>query len=221
MLSEQNYDIRKIDSQDIEITAKELMDNRFENQNLINVLYQAGYLTIKSCDNFGIYTLGYPNEEVKYGFLHELLPAFVLDPVTSGSFSVIMFMRQLQRADVDGFMNSLKAFYASIPYDAIKKENRNEQYYHHVFYLIFSLMGQYVETEVKSSKGRADVVVKTNDCIYVFEFKMDEHATARDAINQINSKEYSIPYLADHRKVVKIGVEFSVEEKGIKNWIIE
>jgi hypothetical protein len=82
-------------------------------------------------------------------------------------------------------------------------------------------MGQYVETEVKSSKGRADIVVKTANDIFVFEFKMDDNGTAESALAQINSKGYSIPYIADHRRLVKVGVEFSIEEKGIKNWIIE
>jgi hypothetical protein len=165
--------------------------------------------------------LGYPNEEVKYGFIEELLPAFVLDPIANGSFSIFDFLRYLKKGDVEAFMTSLKAFFAAIPYDAIKKENRNEQYYHHVFYLIFVLMEQYVETEVKSSKGRADVVVKTANDIFVFEFKMETGGTAQTALAQINSKDYSIPYIADHRRLVKIGVEFSIEEKGIKDWIIE
>jgi hypothetical protein len=82
-------------------------------------------------------------------------------------------------------------------------------------------MEQYVETEVKSSKGRADVVVKTANDIFVFEFKMESGGTAQTALAQINSKDYSIPYIADHRRLVKIGVEFSIEEKGIKDWIIE
>ena len=82
-------------------------------------------------------------------------------------------------------------------------------------------MGQFIQTEVKNNKGRADAMMKTADNIYVFEFKMDENATAEDALKQINSKDYAIPYSADHRKVVKIGVEFSQIEKGIKRWLIE
>ena len=81
-------------------------------------------------------------------------------------------------------------------------------------------MGQFVQTEVKSSKGRADAVVKTADNIYVFEFKMDDNATAEDALAQINSTDYAIPYTADHRKIVKIGVEFSQTEKGVKRWVM-
>jgi hypothetical protein len=146
--------------------------------------------------------------------LNELLPVFVLTPIETGKFSVIEFLQQFQENDIEGFMTSLKAFFADIPYDAI-------EYYQHVFYLLFTLMGQFVETEVKSSRGRADAVVKTDSNIYIFEFKMDSNATAEDALQQINEKDYAIPYIADHRKTVKIGVEFSQKKRGVKRWIIE
>jgi hypothetical protein len=198
------------------------MDYRYENQDLVPLLYQSGYLTVKAYDPvLDEYTLGFPNEEVKYGFLNELLPAYVLAPIATGKFSVTGFLRQLMKNDVDGFMTSLKAFFADIPYNAIKRKHRDEQYYQHVFYLLFTLMGQFAQTEVKNSKGRADAVVKTADSIYVFEFKIDSNATAEDALAQINSKDYAIPYSADHRKTVKIGVEFSQTEKGVKRWLIE
>jgi hypothetical protein len=123
--------------------------------------------------------------------------------------------------DTEGFMTSLKAFFSAIPYDAIKQEHRDEQYYQHVFYLLFTLMGQFVETEVKNNKGRADAVVKTANSIYILEFKMDDNATAEDALAQINSKDYAIPYSTDHRNLVKIGVEFSQQERGIKRWVTQ
>ncbi|MDR1172839.1 MAG: ATP-binding protein [Bacteroidales bacterium] len=220
-LRNQNYDIRKFND-DVQIAANSVMDYRFENQNLVPLLYQSGYLTIKSYErDEDAYVLGFPNEEVKYGFLNELLPAYVLTPVATGKFSIIEFLRQLKGGDIDGFMTSLKAFFADIPYDDIKEKHRDEQYYQHVFYLLFTLMGQFVQTEVKSNKGRTDAVVKTAGSIYVFEFKMDSNATAEDALAQINSKDYAIPYSADHRKTVKIGVEFSQTEKGVKRWLIE
>ena len=220
-LKNQNYDIRKFDD-DVIIAANAIMDYRVENENLIPLLYQSGYLTIKGYDTIlDEYVLGFPNEEVKYGFLNELLPAFVQRPVTTGNFSVTDFLRKLMSNDTDGFMTSLKAFFADIPYDAIEQKNRNEQYYQHVFYLLFTLMGQFVQTEVKNNKGRADAVVKTAGNIYVFEFKMDDNATAEDALAQINSNDYAIPYSADHRNIVKIGVEFSQTERGVKRWLIE
>jgi hypothetical protein len=226
-LRNQNYDIRKFEN-NVTISAHSVMDYRVENQNLVPLLYQSGYLTIKSYEPDGnFFVLGFPNDEVKYGFLNELLPAFVLDPVKTGNFSVIEFMQQIKQGDIEGFMTSLKAFFAAIPYDAIEQKHRDEQYYQHVFYLLFTLMGQFVQTEVKNNKGRADAVVKTADNIYVFEFKMDGStgsptgAIAEDALAQINSKDYAIPYTADHRKLVKIGVEFSQTERGIKRWLFE
>jgi len=218
-LRNQNFDIRKFDN-DILIDEPSIMDYRVENKNLIPVLYQTGYLTIKSYEE-NVYILGFPNEEVKYGFLKELLPVFVLDPIQTGNFSVVEFMQQVKQGDIEGFMTSLQAFFAAIPYNAIAEKNRNEQYYQHVFYLLFTLIGEFVQTEVMNNKGRADAVVKTADSIYVFEFKMDETATAEDALAQINSKDYAIPYTADHRKLVKIGVEFSRLERGVKRWLIE
>ena len=220
-LKNQSYDIRKFDN-DVLIAANSIMDYRVENQNLVPLLYQSGYLTIKEYkQNRDAFVLGYPNEEVKYGLLNELLPAFARTPIITGNFSVLEFLQQIDNNDIDGFMTSLKAFFSEIPYDSIEQKNRNEQYFQHVFYLLFKLMGQFVQTEVKNNKGRADAVVKTADSIYVFEFKMDENATAEDALAQINSKDYAIPYTTDHRKLVKIGVEFSQTEKGIKRWLIE
>jgi len=220
-LKNQNYDIRKFDN-DVVIAANSVMDYRAENQNLTPLLYQTGYLTIKEYkQDKDAFVLGFPNEEVKYGFLNELLPAFVSTPIATGNFSIIEFLQQIEDSDIEGFMTSLKAFFADIPYDAIEQKNRNEQYYQHVFYLLFTLMGQFVQTEVKNSRGRADAVVKTADNIYVFEFKMDDNATAEDALTQINSKDYAIPYAADHKEIVKIGVEFSQPERGVKRWLIE
>jgi len=218
-LRNHNYDIRKFED-DVLIDEESIMDYRIENQNLIPLLYQTGYLTIKSYENY-LYTLGFPNEEVKYGFLNELLPAFVLTPAATGKFSAAFFLQQLRNNDIESFMTSLKAFFAEIPYDAITEKHRDEQYYQHVFYLLFKLMGQYVQTEVKNNRGRADAIVKTTNNIYIFEFKMDDNATAEEALVQINSKDYAIPYTADHRKIVKIGVEFSQVERGVKRWLIE
>jgi hypothetical protein len=219
-LRNQNYDIREFEKNNVIIAANDIMDYRAENQNLIPLLYQTGYLTIKAFED-GAFILGFPNEEVKYGFLKELIPTFVLDPIQTGNFSIIEFIRQLKQGDIDTFMTSLKAFFAAIPYDAIKQEHRDEQYYQHVFYLIFTLIGEIIQTEVKSSQGRADAVLKTTDTIYIFEFKMDDNATAEDALRQINSTNYAIPYSADDRKVVKIGVEFSQTERALRRWLIE
>ncbi|MCL2040518.1 MAG: ATP-binding protein [Bacteroidales bacterium] len=216
----------------VTIDAHSLMDYRVENDDYIPLLYQSGYLTIKDYDiELDEYTLGFPNEEVKYGFLNELLPQFTPSFGTSSSkFSTTGFIKLLRVGDIEGTMKMLQAYFATIEYDAIPQKLQIEKFYQFVFWQLFTLMGQFVQTEVKNNKGRADAVVKTADHIYVFEFKLNSSlpsgkgqgrvATAEDALAQINSKDYAIPYTADHRKVVKIGVEFSQKEKGIKRWVI-
>jgi hypothetical protein len=207
----------------VTISANSLMDYRSENDDYIPVLYQSGYLTIKEYDReLKEYTLGFPNEEVKYGFLNELLPQFTPSFGTSSSkFSATGFIKLLRVGNIEDTMKMLQAYFATIEYDAIPKKLQIEKFYQFVFWQLFTLMGQFVQTEVKNNKGRADAVVKTVDSIYIFEFKMDDNATAEDALKQINSKDYAIPYSTDQRKIVKIGVEFSQTGKGIKRWLIE
>lgn len=120
------------------------------------------------------------------------------------------------KGNIESCMLRTQAFFASIPNDP---ENKTEKHYRTIFYLIFRLMGQYVDTEVKSATGRADVVVKLQDAVYVFEFKMD--GSAEEALAQINSKGYAIPYQTDHRKIVKIGVNFDSVTRTISDWVIE
>jgi hypothetical protein len=158
---------------------------------------------------------------VKYGFLDELIPAYIPKWGIDDTFSAQTFVKAIRSGDVEGFMNLLRAYYAAIPYDLEDKIDKDEKYYQLICYLLFTNMGQFIHTEVKSAKGRADVVVKTANAIYVFEFKMDTNATAEDALAQINDKGYLIPYTADDRRLVKIGVELSVEQRGVTRWLVE
>ena len=221
-LANTGFDIPILEN-NVTIAANSLMDYRVENDDYVPLLYQSGYLTIKEYDReLNAYTLGFPNEEVKYGFLNELLPQFTPSfGVSSSKFSAIGFIKLLRVGDIENTMKMLQAYFATIEYDKIPKVLHREKFYQFVFWQLLTLMGEFVQTEIKNNKGRADAVVKTADTIYVFEFKMDDNATAEEALKQINSKDYAIPYSADHRKVVKIGVEFSLTEKGIKRWLIE
>lgn len=183
----------------------------------IPVLYQSGYITIKGYHpQLKLYTLAYPNEEVRLGFIKCLLPTFVHRSMEQNSFYIINFVQDMLRGDINGCLERTRAFFASIPNDL---ENKTEKHYQTVFYLMFRLMGQYIDTEVKSAIGRADVVMKTAQTIYVFEFKLD--GTARQAMDQINSQGYAIPYMPDHRKVVKVGISFDIATRTLGEWMIE
>ncbi|MDR0547565.1 MAG: ATP-binding protein, partial [Dysgonamonadaceae bacterium] len=218
MIASGEMDIRDLKN-DVYVDKLQLNDYKSGVNDPVPILYQSGYLTIKNyIPEENAYILGYPNEEVKYGFMRNLADEFIpYTHLSPTNFSAIMFTRDLRTGNVDGFMTRLKSRFASIPYDLT---DRTERSYQLGFYLIFELMGQYVETEVKSARGRADVVVKTKDAIFVFEFKMDKNATAEDALRQIDEKGYLIPYTADKRKLIKTGVEISAKERGISRWIV-
>lgn len=182
----------------------------------IPVLYQSGYLTIKGYDPlFCLYKLAYPNSEVRYGFTESLLPSYVHRFPRENTFYVVSFLRDLMKGDVESCLERTRSFFASIPKDL---DNKTEKHYQTIFYLLFRLMGQYVESEVKSSVGRADVVVKLQDAVYVFEFKYDD--IPEEALAQIDSEQYAIPYRADGRRVVKIGVNFDSATRTIGGWKI-
>jgi len=112
-------------------------------------------------------------------------------------------------------MERLKVFFAKIPYEL---SNDNERHYQAVFYIVFTLIGQYIDAEVRSASGRADAVVKTKDYIYLFEFKLD--GSADEALKQIDDKGYLLPYQLDARKLIKVGVDFSKEKRNINNYIV-
>ncbi|OKZ17580.1 MAG: AAA family ATPase, partial [Butyricimonas synergistica] len=162
-----DFDLRELDG--IEVSAASLSDDRANINNPVPMIYQSGYLTIKKYDErFQIYTLGFPNDEVKYGFLNFVTPFYTPVAESETSFYIGKFIHELESGDVDAFLTRLRAFFAGISYEL---NNRTERHYQTIFYLVFKLMGQFAETEVRSAKGRADAVVKTADYIYVFEFK--------------------------------------------------
>ena len=212
MLKKTDFDLRELDG--IEVSAASLSDDRANINNPVPMIYQSGYLTIKKYDErFQIYTLGFPNDEVKYGFLNFVTPFYTPVAETDTSFYIGKFIHELESGDVDAFLTRLRAFFAGISYEL---NNRTERHYQTIFYLVFKLMGQFAETEVRSAKGRADAVVKTADYIYVFEFKLD--GSADQALAQINDRGYLIPYTVDGRKLVKIGVNFDPAQRNIGDW---
>jgi hypothetical protein len=215
MLRDIDFDLKKLEN-DVTVSADAITDYRAEYEDPVPLLYQSGYLTIKDYDAmFDEYTLGFPNEEVKYGFLKELIYVYMQGKNVQGEFSAASFVRDLRANSVDGFMTRMQAFYAGIPYDLHTGE---EKHFQKVFYLLFKLMGQFVEVEPHFAAGRADAVVTTGDTVYVFEFKIAETSTAEKALQQIDDKGYTVPYAAAGKKTVKIGVEFSREKRGITNW---
>ena len=178
------------------------------------VLYQAGYLTIKGYDpEFRKYTLGFPNNEVRYGFLNAVLPIVTKVPEASHNDLLERVTIALRNGDVDSAMISIKAFIASMPYHY---DNTKEPDFQTIMYMIFSLLGMYVKVEVASALGRADAIIETADYVYIIEYKVNH--SVDEALQQIEDKGYATPYLSDPRKLVKIGMNFSSECRGLESW---
>ena len=180
------------------------------------MIYQSGYLTIKSYDErFGEYHLGFPNEEVESGFINFLLPMYTNAQREDTTFSISRFVRDVERGDIESFMTRLESFMSDADYRVVGKA---ELYVQNVLFILFRLLGFYVEVEHATSNGRTDMVIKTKDNIYIFELKVDR--SADDALQQIEDKGYARPYAADSRPVTKIGISFSSEKRCIQEWKI-
>ena len=215
LLKQSDYDLRLL-IDGIETTFPAFSEYRAEVNNPLPMIYQSGYLTIKDYDSeVELYTLKFPNDEVRYGFLNFLVPYYTKVSDDETGFHIAKFMRELRAGEVDEFMKRLKVFFAGIPYDL---SDDTERHYQAIFYIVFTLIGQFVETEVRSSRGRADAVVKTQDAVYVFEFKLN--GTAEEALKQIDEKGYLIPYQLDNKQLVKIGVNFSKKTRNIDEYIV-
>ena len=214
LLKKTDYDLRNIEG--IELPVNQFADYRADADYPIPVIYQSGYLTIKGYDKeFQSYTLGFPNEEVKYGFLNFLVPYYTGVSSNENLFNIRHFVNELRSGDANAFLTRLRAFFAGIPYEL---NDKTERHYQAIFYLVFRLLGQYIDVEERSAKGRADAVVKTKDYVYVFEFKLE--GDVDEALKQIDEKGYLLPYSVDERKLMKIGVSFDSTERNIGEWKI-
>jgi hypothetical protein len=206
----------KLLTEGIKVNEESVTNYRLDRGNMVPLLYQSGYLTIKAYDRTSrLYTLGYPNEEVEYGFLNELLPFYSPWVKEDQGFFVYQFIEDLQSNDVDAFMNRLRSFFAEIPYEL---NDKTERHYQTLFYLVFRLMGQFARAEVRSAAGRSDMVIITRDAVFVFEFKLSGNGSAADALKQIDDKGYLIPYSASGRKLIKVGAVFDPLKRTLGEW---
>ena len=222
-LKEAHYFIPDLDGQ-VVLTESELQTYRAVAQEPFPILFQSGYLTIKEyIKEARLYRLGFPNDEVRYGFLENLLPAYTAVPFGETGKSVWQFVEDVRKGNVNGFMERMQSLIAGISYDnfSSKELKLREQNYQTAVYLIFALMGQFVQTEVHCSTGRADCVVCTADTVYLFEFKLSGNGSAEDAIAQIQKQNYAAKYKMSGKKIVLIGAGFEEATRTIKNWKVE
>lgn len=196
--------------------AESLSNYRIENPNIIPLFYQTGYLTIKDCDEDGFYTLKYPNNEVEHAFINALAPEYLNIEMEETPVNIRQFLHDLRAGNIDEVMTRFKSLFARLPYSTRTDDAVIEQNFQNVVYIVFMLLGQFVGVEEHYSHGRADCVVQTKEFVYLFEFKRDK--SADEALVQIEERRYAAPFAADTRKILKVGVSFSSDEKNIVAW---
>ena len=198
-------------------TYADVLNSIYGDEEPLPVIFQSGYLTIKGYDErFGLYRLGFPNREVEEGFVKFLVPYYTRFNKIEAPFEVLKFVQEIERGEPDAFFRRLQSFFADTPYELVKDL---ELHYQNVLFIVFRLVGFYVKAEYHTSQGRIDLVLQTDKYIYVMEFKLD--GTAEEALQQINDKQYALPFAADSRKVLKIGVNFSNTTRNIERWVVE
>ena len=200
-----------------EASASELDSIQISVDNPIAVLYQSGYLTIKGYDSrFKVYTLDYPNDEVKEGFVNFLVPYYTYSKSVNHATIIGQFVKSMERGDAEQFMELLQSFMAGIPYELVRNL---EVHFQNMIYIIIKLMGLYVQAEYRTSRGRIDLLVGTDKYIYIVELKLD--GSAEEALAQINEKDYVLPFTSDGRKVIKIGANITSATRNIERWVVE
>ncbi len=204
------YDISQVKA-----TSSTLTSFDIANLNTTCLLFQTGYLTLTKYDEtYQVYTLDYPNQEVRHALSQYLLASYRED-TESILPTVADFCETLKNNDLDEAVTQINAIFSSIPYD--HWQNDNEGFYHALVHLTFVLLGAYVQCEVHTSKGRCDALVQTADYIYAFEFKLDK--SAKVALQQIETKGYLTPYLASSKTKIAVGVSFSSKLKKVKGYL--
>ena len=222
-LKDAHYNVPDLDGK-VELNEAGIEMYRADAKNPLPILFQAGYLTIKEyIAEANMYRLGFPNDEVRYGFLENLLPSYSSLRSDETGVSVWEFVKDVRAGNVDSFMERMQAIIAGVPYDNLPgdKLKLREQNYQTAVYLIFKLMGQFVQGEIHCAKGRADCIVHTKDTIYIFEFKLMSVGSADDAIAQIKAKGYASQFKADGKKIILVGSSFDEAERTIGEWKVE
>ena len=183
------------------------------------LLYQSGYITIKGYDKMSqLFTLDLPNKEIKVGLFESLLPYYLEGMYAEeGDVAIAQMSVLIRQGDMDGALRLLQEFLGTVPYC----NNTNyEGHYQQVLFIIFTLLTHFVvDVEVHTPNGRVDVVMETEDTLYLIELKLNKSAQA--AMQQINLKQYDQRFARCGKPIVKVGVNFDAKKGNIEDWIIE
>ncbi|MCB9481069.1 MAG: AAA family ATPase [Desulfobacteraceae bacterium] len=212
LIKEKNYFIPGLEHAEIDDSMLESFD--IENIDIVPMLFQTGYLTLKNFDGT-LFSLSYPNEEVKKSFNKILLKTI------SEKSSTTAFAQKLGNAfknenheDIKFFIN---AIFNEIPYPHFK--NADENYFHTIIYMALSLMGFNTKSELLNSRGRLDLALIFPDKVFVIEFKCDVSAVS--AVDQIKEKNYALKWKNNGLRTIICGISFDTKKREVKEILFE
>lgn len=194
-------------------TEDQLLAVGFNDPNPVPLMFQTGYLTIKEVLG-NTYILHFPNREVEIGFSRSLQPLFLPEMEMNGPFSVWKYQQELTGGKPQDFMRRMETMFKAVPY-----EQHNEAFYQNAVYILFTMIGADTRLEEHTSQGRADLVVRTREYVYVFEFKYNGNPMG--ALFQIRNRDYAGRFNIDPRQVWLIGANFTTKSRGLESWTIE
>ena len=177
---------------------------------IVPLLYQSGYVTIKGYDKpTRLYQLALPNQEIRVGLYGSLLPHYLTDKSAKANTTIAKMSVLVKKGDMDAAFCLLNDFLETVPYC----DNTNyEGHWQQTLYIMFALLTNYrIIVESHTAKGRIDITMETADTIYVMELKFNN--SAEEALAQIEAKHYADAFKMSGKKVVKIGLNFSVKEE--------
>lgn len=164
-----------------------------------------------------LYILDYPNHEVKEAFVEHLLSSFRHGFDRKNRSVILRLPEYLEQEDFESFFDTMRAVFASIPYDIESK--RDEAYFHTVFYLAITASGLAGQSSVLTSEGRIDLAVELPEKVYIMEFKCGQ--SAKTAIQQISDRHYADRYKGGGRKIILVGIDFDKDGRNIGEWLIK
>ncbi|MCQ2216806.1 MAG: ATP-binding protein [Bacteroidales bacterium] len=215
LLKKHNYNLEEMANKEVDADVLNSIDSTSKDP--IPVIFQSGYLTIKGYDKrFGMYKLGFPNEEVREGFIRYLMPYYTSVAKGDTGLNAQHFIRDIESGNIDAFMTRLKSLFSNTPYELVRDL---ENHYQNVMFIVSQLCGIYTRAEYHTSEGRIDMTMETSDYVYIWEFKFEK--SAQEALDQIEEKHYAEPFKASGKKIICVGVNFSNEIRGIEEYLVK
>lgn len=187
--------------------------------NPLALLLQTGYLTIGEAEqkyNQTVYRLRFPNMEVKGSFETYLASDYTGLSADNVNESVFQLADFVAAGDVNGFMETMKVFFAKASYSL---HHKNENNFQTLFFAIFMLLGINIKAESQTNQGRIDAVAENEDFVFVFEFKLDKSKEL--ALTQIKERDYFRRYMLSGKRIILIGANFDSSVGQLSDWKTE